>query len=219
MTKYKCLVLDHDDTVVQSMKTLSYPFFLYILSVFRPGQTMTFTDFVSNCHHLGFADLCRIRFGFTEEELKKEHELWMDHVLSNTPDPYPGIADIIRRQKEEGGIVCVVSHSSSKNIIRDYDAHIGIHPDAIYGWDLPEEQRKPNPYPLLDIMEKFGVTAKDMIVVDDMKLSWKMAHPLGIQVAYAGWSDMGVKEIDEEMTSLCDLSFDSIGKFEEFLFG
>ena len=39
MLKYPCLVLDHDDTVVQSMKTLSYPFWCMELELFRPGVT------------------------------------------------------------------------------------------------------------------------------------------------------------------------------------
>ena len=37
MLKYPCLVLDHDDTVVQSEATINYPFFCYILNRFRPG--------------------------------------------------------------------------------------------------------------------------------------------------------------------------------------
>ena len=219
MLKYRCLVLDHDDTVVQSMKTLSYPFFLYVLSVFRPGQTMSFSDYVQDCHHYGFADLCRLRFGFTNEELAREHEMWMGYVLSHTPDPYPGIDKIIHRQKAEGGLICVVSHSSMENIIRDYDVHFGIRPDAIYGWERPEQERKPNPFPLKDIMERFDLQPQDILVVDDMKLACKMASPLGVSVAYAGWSGMGVPEIDEEMCRLCDMSFDSIEKFGEFLFG
>ena len=32
MLKYPCLVLDHDDTVVQSEATVNYPFFCYILN-------------------------------------------------------------------------------------------------------------------------------------------------------------------------------------------
>ncbi len=218
MLKYPCLVLDHDDTVVQSMKTLSYPFFLYILEQFRPGSFMSFEDYVCDCHHLGFADLCRKRFGFTDSELKKEHALWMEYVLSHTPDAYPGIERIIRRQKQAGGLICVVSHSSRANILRDYDAHFGIEPDAIYGWDLPEEQRKPNPYPLLDIMARFHLKPQELLVVDDMKLAWKMANPLGVQVAYAGWTGMGVDTIAREMEKLCDYTFDSVAKFEEFLF-
>jgi len=218
MLKYPCLVLDHDDTVVQSMKTLSYPFFLYVLQIFRPGETMSFSDYVRDCHHYGFAELCRLRFGFTEDELAKEHGMWMSYVLNHTPAPYPGIGKIIKRQKKEGGLICVVSHSSKENILRDYDAHFGLHPDAVYGWELPEHQRKPHAYPLLDIMDRHSLKPEQILVVDDMKLSCKMAAPLGVKVAYAGWSGMGIPEIDEEMTALCDLCFQTTAQFEEFLF-
>ncbi len=218
MLKYKCLVLDHDDTVVQSMKTMSYPYFLYGLNIFRPGQTISFRDYVSDCHHLGFVELCRVRYGYTDEELSREHDMWMDYVLSHTPDPYPGIADILRRQKENGGLVCVVSHSRKDNILRDYRAHFGFDPDVIYGCELPEEHRKPNPYPLEDIMKRFHLTADQLLVVDDMKLSCKMAAPLGVKVAYAGWNGLGVEEIDNEMKAICDFSFDSTKELEKFLF-
>jgi len=216
--KYPCLVLDHDDTVVQSMKTLSYPFFLYVLEVFRPGQSMSFSDYVRDCHHYGFADLCRLRFEFTEEELAKEHTMWMEYVLQNTPAPYPDICDILTKYKEAGGLICVVSHSSKENILRDYRAHFNFLPDAIYGWELPEAQRKPSTYPLQDIMNRFHLSEEQILVVDDMKLACKMAAPLGISVAYAGWNGLEVPEVDAEMNRLCDFSFYTIQEFEEFLF-
>lgn len=218
MLKYPCLVLDHDDTVVMSMKTLSYPFYLYILELFRPGKTISFEDFVLDCHRIGFADLCRNRFQFTDEELKKEHTLWMEHVLSHTPDPYPGIRELLKKYKALGGLICVVSHSSKANILRDYNAHFGVVPDAIYGWDLPEHQRKPNPYPLQDIMAKYQLKPEEILVVDDMQLACKMASPLGVKVAYAGWTDTGIPQILEEMKCQCQFTFDSVKEFEAFLF-
>ena len=218
MLKYPCLVLDHDDTVVQSMQTLSYPFFCYVLEIFRPGCTMTLEEYVHDCHDYGFADLCRIRFGYTDDELAKEHEMWMDYVRKNIPAPYPGIDAIIRRQKETGGMICVVSHSSIENITRDYKTHFGILPDAIYGWDLPEHQRKPNPYPLQDIMARYGFLPEEMLVVDDMKLAWKMANPQGVKVAFAGWCNTGAPQQVAEMTKLCDLHFHSTRELEQYLF-
>lgn len=218
MLKYRCLVLDHDDTVVQSMKTMSYPFWCMELKIFRPGQTMTFEEYVLECHNRGFAGLCRDCFHFTDEELKKEHGMWMDYVMTHTPDPYPGIAQIIHRQKAEGGLVCVVSHSHVDNILRDYRTHFEVEPDDVYGWELPPQQRKPNSYPLLDIMERFNVKQSEILVVDDMKLACQMADPLGIQVAYSGWNGLGIAEIDEEMRSLCNLSFDTTEKLYNFLF-
>ena len=218
MLKYKCLVLDHDDTVVQSMKTLSYPFFCIELEQFRPGAFMSMEDYILECHRLGFAELCRQRFDFTDGELKQEHKQWMEYVMQNIPDPYPGINEIIHRQKEEGGLICVVSHSSIENITRDYDVHFGIQPDAIYGFDLPKEQRKPNPWPLEDIMRRYELQAKDILVVDDMKLGWMMAQPLGVEIAFAAWSKADFPELETEMRSICNYSFNFPNALEIFLF-
>ena len=179
---------------------------------------MTLEDYVLECHRLGFAGLCKIRFGFTEEELKQEHKQWMEYIMQHIPDPYPGIGTIIRRQKEEGGLICVVSHSHVDNILRDYKAHFDLIPDAIYGWELEPHQRKPNPWPLQDIMEKFGLKPEEILVVDDMKLACQMAEPLGVDVCYAGWSGMGIEEVTREMESICTYSFDSLEEFGKFLF-
>ena len=218
MLKYRCLVLDHDDTVVQSMKTLSYPFWCMELEIFRPGVTQSLEDYILECHNRGFAGLCRDCFHFTDEELKKEHGMWMEYIMTHTPDPYPGMDAVIHRQKAEGGLVCVVSHSHKDNIIRDYSTHFNILPDAIYGWELPAEQRKPHPYPLLDIMERYNLKPEEILVGDDMKLACQMATPLGIQVAYSGWNGLGIPEVESEMQQLCDFSFDTTEKLYKFLF-
>ena len=218
MLKYKCLVLDHDDTVVQSEKSIGYPFFCYILSHFRPGQTITLGEYVRDCHNLGFAEMCRSRWQFNEQELVNEYKGWMEYVRTHIPDAFPGIGDVIRRQKEEGGLVCVVSHSSVENITRDYRVHFGVQPDAIYGWDYPEELRKPNPFPLEDIMRRYGLTPKELLVVDDMKLAWKMANPLGVEIAFAAWGKVDFPELAREMREICDYSFDTTEALETFLF-
>lgn len=218
MLNYPCLVLDHDDTVVQSEKTIGYPFFCYILNQFRPGQTISLEDYVRDCHNYGFAEMCRRRWQFTEEEQCAEYRGWMDYVKTHIPDAFPGIGDVIRRQKEEGGMVCVVSHSSIENITRDYAVHFGIQPDAIYGWDLPEHQRKPNPYPLEDIMARYGFRPEELLVVDDMKLAWMMVQSVGVKIAFAGWGKADFPELAEEMRSICDFTFDSAEELEKFLF-
>lgn len=218
MLKYRCLVLDHDDTVVQTMRTLSYPFWCLELEQFRPGTTMTLEDYILKCYQYGFADMCRVCCGFTDEELALEHKQWMEYIMNNIPAPFPGIGNIIRRQKEAGGLICVVSHSSFDNISRDYRVHFGIQPDAIYGWERPPRERKPNPWPLEDIMRRFDLAPQEILVVDDMKLACQMAHPVGVAVAYAGWDDMGVPELRREMQELCAFSFDSTESLEKFLF-
>ena len=218
MPKYPCLVLDHDDTVVQSEATINYPFFCYILDKFRPGATITKEQYTHGCCHLGFARMCREYYNFTEQELVDEFLQWKDYVRENVPPPYPGILEIVRRQKEEGGLICVVSHSSEENITRDYRTHFGILPDAIYGWDYPEHQRKPNAYPLEQIMAKYQLTPEQILVVDDLKPAWEMASKVNVPIAFAAWGKLSFPAITQEMRQLCNYSFDSTKELEQFLF-
>ena len=218
MLKYPCLVLDHDDTVVQSEATVNYPFFVYILDQFRPGTTITLEEYVHGCCNLGFADMCRKWYGFTEQELVEEYKGWQNYIKNHIPAPFPGIERIIRRQKEEGGYICIVSHSSDSNILRDYREHFGMEPDAIYSWDLPEHLRKPSTYALEDIMKKYNLTSEQLLVVDDMKPAYEMASGAGVPIAFAAWGRKDYPEISAQMRRLCNYSFDSVSELEEFLF-
>ena len=218
MLKYPCLVLDHDDTVVQSEATVNYPFFCYILDQFRPGKKITLDEYVNGCFHYGFADMCRVYYQFTEQELVDEYLGWQQYIKTHVPAPFPGIARIIRRQKELGGKVCVVSHSCIQNITRDYTEHFGILPDDIYGWDLPEEKRKPSTYPLEQIMGKYGFSPSQLLVVDDMKPAWEMVSKAGVAIAFAAWGRKDYPEITKEMSQLCDYTFTTTTDLEAFLF-
>ena len=104
MLKYPCLVLDHDDTVVQSEATVNYPFFCYILNQFRPGTTITLHEYTEGCFRLGFADMCRKWYNFTEQEIVDEYHGWQKYIVDHIPAPFPGIGDIIRLSElDEGG--------------------------------------------------------------------------------------------------------------------
>lgn len=218
MLRYKCLVLDHDDTVVQTEKAIGYPYFKEYIERVRPGHSLTYPEYVADCNNMIFADMCRRKWQFTDEELLEEYLGWKAYSLQHMPPIFPGIDRIIHRQKEEGGLICVSSLSSRDNITRDYAEHFGMQPDVIYDYDLPQEQRKPNPYSLLDIMARYDLAPEEILVVDDLKLAWRMAHPLGVPVAFAAWGKQEFPELAEEMRSLCDFSFDTTEALEHFLF-
>ena len=219
MLKFPCLILDHDDTVVQSEATINYPYFCYILDQFRPGMTITLQEYIDGCYYTGFADMCRQKYQFTEQELIEEYCGWKAYIKTHIPAPFPGIDRVIRQQKEVGGLICVVSHSSAETITRDYITHFGIAPDDIFGWDLPEHQRKPNAYPLEQIMKKYNLTKDQLLVVDDMKPAWEMAQKADTAIAFAKWGKKDCPEICKEMDCLCDYSFATPEALREFLFG
>lgn len=219
MLKYPCLVLDHDDTVVQSELTVNFPYFLLTLDSVRPGATISAEEYADGCYRMGFANMCRQRFSFTEQEILEEYMGWKEYIKTHIPDPFPGIGDVIRKQKALGGKVCVVSHSCNENITRDYSRNFGILPDDIFGWDLPEELRKPNDYALKVIMETYGFSPQELLVVDDMKLAYTMAKKQQVPIAFAAWGRKNCPAICEEMRRICDFSFDTPQEFGNFLFG
>ena len=100
MGKYPCLVLDHDDTLVQSESTVNYPAFLKALEVLRPGQTVSLRDFSLWTFQEGFTDMCVRHFGFTQSELDRQYEIWLDYVMTHTPPCFPEMAAVLRRQRE-----------------------------------------------------------------------------------------------------------------------
>lgn len=218
MLRYPCLVLDHDDTVVQSETTINYPYFCYILDQFRPGQTITLEEYLQGCFYTGFAQMCREKYHFTDAELAEEYAGWKAYIRTHIPAPFPDIADVIRRHKASGGILCVVSHSSEEIIRRDYLTHFGILPDDIFGWDLPEQQRKPNPYPLKEIMRKYGFMPTELLVVDDMKPAWDMASQVGVPIGFAQWGKLDCPELCNTMSALCDFTFSTPKDLENHLF-
>ena len=218
MLKYRCLVLDHDDTVVQSEKTIGYPFYREFIHKIRPGTDITLEEYLTGCHSLGFINMCRQTYGFTEAELMEEFLSWQAYVRTHIPEIFPGIDRIIHRQLEEGGLLFVVSHSGNENISRDYQVHFGVQPHEIYGWDLPEEKRKPSPFALEDMMERYGVKKEEILVVDDMKLAWDMANQVGVQTAFAAWGKLDFPALCKEMEDLCDFTFTTVEALEAFLF-
>lgn len=218
MLKYKCLVLDHDDTVVQTEKAIGYPYFRRFIERVRPGKNLSYVEYVHDCNNMVFADMCREKWQFTEKELQEEYLGWKAYALANVPPLFPGIDRVIRQQKELGGLVIVSSLSNRDNISRDYMTHLGFLPDAIYDYDLPLHHRKPAPFALEDIMAKYSLQPEEILVVDDMKLAWMMAKPLNVPVAFAAWSKPEFPELSKEMRNICDFSFDTTKDLERFLF-
>ena len=157
--KYKCLVLDHDDTVVQSTPTIHYPSFIEAMEELRPEVVpYTLEEFVSYCFDPGFHSLCKDILKYTDGEVLRQQEIWRSYTGKVIPEFYEGFSDLIMAFKELGGYICVVSHSEKSRIIRDYRKALNIEPDLVFGWEYEEHQRKPNPYPLNEIMKYFSLT-------------------------------------------------------------
>ena len=217
--KYKCLVLDHDDTVVDSSASIHYPSFVEYLKIARPSLADKYTleEYFEKNFAPGILELFTDEIGLSEEELKDEELFWRDYVKNHIPNAYEGMAEIIADFKAQGGIVAVDSHSVTENIVRDYKANNLPDPDIIYGWDIPKEMRKPAPGTLFDLMKKYNLNPEEILVVDDLKPGYDMAKAAGVDIAAAGWAH-NVKGIAEFMKENCEYFCRSVEELRSILF-
>ena len=214
--RYQCLVLDHDDTVTDSTAHVHYPAFLDAMRQMRPGVFVTLEDYLRLNFHPGFQAYCAETLGFTKEDFDREYAIWQGWVKKIVPAVFPGMARLIRRFTEAGGVVCVVSHSVDVNIRRDYRENGLPEPLLVYGWEQPSEHRKPEPWPLDQILEKTGLQPRDLLMVDDLKPGYDMAQRRGVDLAAALWAH-SVPEIAAFMRANCPLCFDTPEALEAYV--
>lgn len=214
--KYKCLVFDHDDTVVNSTATIHHPSFVEYLKLRRPGTECSLEQYFLSNFDPGFIPMCKERFGMTDDDLQDEVQFWSAYVKDHVPRAYGGIKEIMERHKRAGGLLCVVSHSYEENILRDYRANGLPEPDAVYGWGQPVERRKPNPWPLEEIMRRFSLPAGELLMIDDLKPGYDMAAACGVDFAGAGWAN-DIPQIESFMRKNCKNYFKTVAELEAFL--
>lgn len=213
-----CLVLDHDDTVVNSTATVHFPCFQEFLKLYFPQCNYTLEEYFLKNFSPGILELLRDEVGMDDEMLQQEHRFWDAYVQQHVPQCYEGMRELLWKHKEAGGLICVVSQSFAKNILRDYRENGLPEPDLVFGWEYPAHQRKPKPYPLQQILLKTGLKREELLVVDDLKPGYDMAKACGIKFAAAGWA-YDIPQIEAFMRENCDLYFKTVAELAEYLEG
>lgn len=217
MLRYTCLILDHDDTTVDSTRPVNYPQFRQALAHFRPDMKISEEEYIRYCFHMGFYVMCDKILHYTQEEMSQHLAMWKEYHKTHPPRFFEGMPSLLDRYRREGGLVCVVSHSSSDVIEASYyNANIPV-PDLILGAEQPSEHMKPNPWPVEEIMRRFSLSPEQCLVVDDMPHGAAMAKSAGVDFACAGWYGMP-EDMEATMKKTYLLYFSSIADFSEYLF-
>lgn len=215
---YRCLLIDHDDTSVDSTRHIHYPAHLEILKTLRPGHTPIGIDgwFEKNFSP-GLFDYYTGELGFSEEEMAQEFKIWRSFTTTTVPDFFPGIIPILEEFRSRGGMVAVISHSEEELIRRDYlHRGDGFLPDLIFGWDHDPERRKPHPWPAEEALRRLGVAPKKAAMLDDLLPGIEMAERAGIDALGAGWGHR-VDTISREMRRRCRAYFETVDDLSSFL--
>lgn len=186
--RYRCLLLDHDDTAIDSTASVHHPAHVASMAVLRPGAPALDLPgfFLKNCEP-GFLAFLKGELGFSEHELAEEYRIWRDHMERIQPSFYPGFLEALKAYRAKGGRFVVVSHSESDIIRRHYrEAGRGLMPDAVFGREAGP--RKPDPWAVQETLRRFGFAPGEVLVVDDLRPGIEMAQAAGVPAVAAGWA-------------------------------
>ena len=217
---YRCLLIDHDDTCVDSTRHIHYPAHLEILKQMRPEHNPESLEgwYEKNFNPGVFAYYTE-ELGFSPREMTREFNIWRSYTTTRVPDFFPGMVETLKAFKKNGGAVVVVSHSEEELIRRDYaNGADGLEPDLIFGWHHDAEKRKPHPWPALEALKILGVSPGETAVLDDLSPGIDMARRAGVDALAAGWGHR-VASIEQEMRRRCKYYFTRVDDFAEFLLG
>lgn len=219
--RFKCIMIDHDDTSVDSTRTIHYPSHLDFMREWKPEvPDITLDEWFRKNNDPGIGKWYQ-ELGIVGDVRTKEVDHWYKFICAHTPPFYPGFLDVLREYTRRGGIVVVSSHSLEDQIRRHYsELADGFMPNYIYGWDEEDHSRmKPSPWPIHDTMKRFNLIPADIMVLDDLRPGIAMAKGVpGVTSAAAGWgSSHIIPEIRDEMKELCDLYFPTVEDFKKAL--
>jgi phosphoglycolate phosphatase/pyrophosphatase PpaX len=206
--RYRCLLIDHDDTAVDSTSAVHYPAHLEALRELRPGLTPPTKEqwLLRNFH--GIMEYLEGDLAMTAQEMEREFQIWQSWTGRHLPPFFPGFLELLGDYRRQGGLVAVISHSEAGVIEGHYRAAMDppFVPDLIFGWEHDAARRKPSPWPVLEALRKFECPSSAALVVDDLKPGVLMARKAGVDFAAAGWSHQ-VAEIEaymkEHATAYC----------------
>lgn len=189
--RYRCLVLDHDDTTVDSSPYIHHPAHIEQIRTVRPElEPVSLLEWLYIQSDPGFAAYMHDVLELTPEEMETCSRIWRSYVDRIDPEFFPGMAEFLGEFHDSGGIITVVTHSEADIVRRNYDAKAPrVEPDAVIGWSDARGKHKPHPWPVQEIMRRFKLNTNDLLVVDDQMPGITMATAAGVDSAGVGWGN------------------------------
>jgi beta-phosphoglucomutase-like phosphatase (HAD superfamily) len=222
--KYKCLMIDHDDTSVDSTPSIHHPAHIeQMKQLGRSHQALKLEDWFKVNFHPGLVNYLNDTLTLTEEESKLCYRVWREFTSKGVHPPFfPGILDLLERFKNNGGVIIVVSHSEPdiiRNHYKQQTEHPGLMPDRIFGWNGNPKENKPEIWPVTETIKQFVLKKEEILVIDDLKPGITMASDSGVDSAGVGWSQSHqIPEIKADLSGICTYYFEKVEDLDKLIF-
>ena len=211
--KYTCLLIDHDDTTVDSTPSIHYPAHVeQMKQLGRERELLSLKDWFLINYSPGIQSYLADTLQLSAEEQEQCYRIWRTYTTRDVPKFFDGILDLLYGFRKDGGKIVVVSHSEPDIIKRHYELQTeypGFLPDRIIGWEGDITKHKPNPWPVFSVIEEYSIPKEQILVVDDLRPGIEMAVRGGVDSVAAVWSH-GIPAITEGLSEMSTYTAESI---------
>ncbi len=193
--RYRLLLIDHDDTAVDSTAVVHYPAHLEALRVLRPGvPAPTIEEWW----------MANFEPGIMEHLV---HGLGMDEAGARSASSRSGARSPragCRRSSPACASCWLISArgaaGSRSSRTRSGRTSSGTTrsratrrstPDLVFGWEHDPARRKPDPWPVREALSRLGVPPAEALVLDDLRPGVLMARAAGVDAAARGMGSPG----------------------------
>jgi phosphoglycolate phosphatase/pyrophosphatase PpaX len=218
--RYSCLLIDHDDTTVDSTPAVHHKAHLeQMRRLGREEQALSLEEWFRINYHPGLRTYIEEHLQLSSEEQQFCDEIWREFTATAVPPFFPGVLPLLNRFRAEDGLIVIVSHSEPDVIRRHYRLQQevpGLEPDIILGWTGDKQKNKPSTWPIRHVEEVLGVDRRDMLVVDDLKPGIIMARDAGVDSVGVGWSQR-VPELKEDIGRLATYFAETVSDLEAII--
>jgi len=195
--KYKALLLDFDDTLVDSTKVIHYPIYVNCLKLMKPHLTpITYEEWMMITHEPGILPFLQSIYA-TKEEMDQQYAYWCEHAAKAPAlDFFPGVIDLLQDFINAGGKISIISLGQKpmiEKILAEKAPNLKVY--YINAFSKDETMRKPAPGPALEAMRIMEVKPEECLMVDDLSPGLEMAKAVGIKQALATWMNPALEKI------------------------
>lgn len=196
--KYKTLIFDLDGTLLNTLLDLASSVNYAMRECgFNERTTDEIRRFIGN----GVAVLIQrsVPDGISEEEYKKALDIFKTHYKENSRNntaPYDGICDLLRKLKEDGYNLAIVSNKVDFAVKDLRDEFFNGLIDVAIG-DSDATRTKPEPDMVYKAIEELGVDKESCIYIGDTDVDIETARNSGMDCISVSWGFRLRSELEE----------------------
>ncbi|MBS3987782.1 MAG: HAD family hydrolase [Erysipelothrix sp.] len=185
----KCLILDHDDTIINSQESIHYPLFVEVLKQLRPNiKPIDFERFIELSNEHGFVKMCRLLYHYTPQEIQYEYEYWRQRSSTIQAPSFNGLKEVLTQFVDTGGKIIVYTMNAKQNVIDDYERLFNLTPDVIIAHDSFYKLKKPYRLSLLKALDDLKLNVTECVFIDDTPMLLELKDRLNMDFIAANWA-------------------------------